>query len=214
MHATTGNPPNFDMLALLVDPAEGVAGFTPHRDRQPADVPGSFRSDGSPKYSTVWLALRDATPENSCLYFIPRSADPGFVVSLSISVSLSLPGLLGSCTHAHSHTHTHTHTLTHTHAHTHTHTHTLSHTHTKTHTHTHTHTHSHTLSLTHTHTHTHARTHARAHTHTHTNFTPRSYSSSRSFSPSYFTHHQQKCIWHSDFDLDGVGVIAFSLHFH
>ena len=50
MHATTGNPPNCDMLALLIDPAEGAAGFTPHRDRQPKDVPNSFRPDGSPKY--------------------------------------------------------------------------------------------------------------------------------------------------------------------
>ena len=61
--AATGNQPNFDMLAFLVDPNRGDAGFSPHRDRQPDDAPGSFRADGSPKYATVWLALTKATPE-------------------------------------------------------------------------------------------------------------------------------------------------------
>ena len=46
MKATTGNLPNMDMLAFLVDPNKGTAGFSPHRDRQPRDVNGSFRNDG------------------------------------------------------------------------------------------------------------------------------------------------------------------------
>lgn len=46
MKAATGNPPNMDMLAFHVDPNKGDAGFSPHRDRQPKDVAGSFREDG------------------------------------------------------------------------------------------------------------------------------------------------------------------------
>eukprot|EP00039_Didymoeca_costata_P013940 m.218683 g.218683 ORF g.218683 m.218683 type:complete len:414 (+) comp15905_c1_seq4:1706-2947(+) len=75
---TTGNTPNMDMLIFHIDPNSGDAGFSPHRDRQPNDPPSSFRSDGTPKYSTCWIALTEATPENSCLYFIPRQADPGY----------------------------------------------------------------------------------------------------------------------------------------
>lgn len=80
MTGACGNLPNMDILALKIDPSRGTAGFSPHRDRQPSDVAGSFRSDGSPKYTTCWLALSDATPENSCLYVIPRPFDPGYSV--------------------------------------------------------------------------------------------------------------------------------------
>lgn len=60
------------------------AGWGPHRDR-PGGVdevdsklaPG-FRKDGSPMYTTVWVALTDATPDNSCLYFLPARDDPGY----------------------------------------------------------------------------------------------------------------------------------------
>lgn len=76
--ATSGTAPNMDFLAFLVDPNLSGGGFTPHRDRQPEDVASSFFDDGRPKYSTCWLALKDATPENSCLYFIPRDNDPGY----------------------------------------------------------------------------------------------------------------------------------------
>jgi hypothetical protein len=71
---------NYDVLAWIVDPivdAETTA-FCPHRDRQPDDAPGSFRKDGTAKYSTIWMPLTDATPENSCLYCIPRPYDPGY----------------------------------------------------------------------------------------------------------------------------------------
>jgi ectoine hydroxylase-related dioxygenase (phytanoyl-CoA dioxygenase family) len=33
---------------------------------------------GHAKYATLWLALTDATPENSCLYIIPAPHDPGY----------------------------------------------------------------------------------------------------------------------------------------
>ena len=36
---------------------------------------------GAPKYCSVWLALTDATPENSCLYFIPKDDDAGYGLS-------------------------------------------------------------------------------------------------------------------------------------
>ena len=72
--AVSGNEMSFDMLAWLVAPAEGQAGFAPHRDRQPADVRGSFHADGMPKYCTAWVALGDATPDNSCMCASPRSA--------------------------------------------------------------------------------------------------------------------------------------------
>lgn len=38
---------NMDLLCWYIRP--GKSGFSPHRDRQPDDVPSSFRSDGSPK---------------------------------------------------------------------------------------------------------------------------------------------------------------------
>ena len=31
-----------------------------------------------PKYVSVWMALVDCTPENSCLYVLPRQSDPGY----------------------------------------------------------------------------------------------------------------------------------------
>ncbi|GLC45737.1 hypothetical protein PLESTB_000504000 [Pleodorina starrii] len=80
MAATTGgNACNMDVLCWYVDPNRGDAGFSPHRDRQPDDSPATFRaSDGSPMYSTCWVPLTDACPENSCLYMVPRWADPGY----------------------------------------------------------------------------------------------------------------------------------------
>jgi len=69
---------NFDVLAWYIDPRENVAGFSPHRDRQPGDAQSSFHADGQAKYVTMWMALSNATPENSCLYVIPKSNDPGY----------------------------------------------------------------------------------------------------------------------------------------
>ena len=69
---------NFDILAWHIDPRENVAGFSPHRDRQPIDVKSSFHEDQQAKYVTMWMALTDATPENSCLYVIPKQSDPGY----------------------------------------------------------------------------------------------------------------------------------------
>jgi hypothetical protein len=69
---------NFDILAWVIEP--NGAGFSPHRDRQPDEVATSFHSNGFPKYCTCWVALTEASPENSCLYMIPKWADPGYAV--------------------------------------------------------------------------------------------------------------------------------------
>jgi ectoine hydroxylase-related dioxygenase (phytanoyl-CoA dioxygenase family) len=73
---------NYDVLAWCVDPVsdgEATTAFCPHRDRQPDDSPGSFSENGDAKYATAWVALaNDATPENSCLYCVPRPHDPGY----------------------------------------------------------------------------------------------------------------------------------------
>ncbi|GBF92896.1 hypothetical protein Rsub_05732 [Raphidocelis subcapitata] len=79
MAASTGNAVNMDVLAWLVDPRRGDAGFSPHRDRQPDDAAATFRGDGSPLYATAWVALTDADPCNSCLYVVPSYADPGYL---------------------------------------------------------------------------------------------------------------------------------------
>jgi hypothetical protein len=86
---TGGNRNNMDFLAWYIDPGAPVsdggrgpaAGFAPHRDRQPRDIPASFRAGGEAKYLTCWLPFTDATPENSCLYLIPKSCDPSYFVS-------------------------------------------------------------------------------------------------------------------------------------
>ena len=82
---TGGNRNNMDFLAWYIDPGDGsaaspaAAGFAPHRDRQPRDIAASFKEGGEPKYLTCWLPFTDASPENSCLYVIPKSADPSYM---------------------------------------------------------------------------------------------------------------------------------------
>lgn len=46
MKEVSGCVNSLDTLAWMVTPSLGQSGFAPHRDRQPMDVPGSFRSDG------------------------------------------------------------------------------------------------------------------------------------------------------------------------
>lgn len=71
-HTLTG-----DFLAWYVP--QGSSGFPPHRDRQPEALEASFdRDTGMPRYATLWWALTDATPENSCLFVVPAYADPGY----------------------------------------------------------------------------------------------------------------------------------------
>lgn len=87
MQAATGNVMSMDIVAFCVNAMHGARGFSPHRDRQPDDwmprgvpesVDGTFKADGIAKYITIWIALTDANPENSCLHFLPRGLDPGY----------------------------------------------------------------------------------------------------------------------------------------
>ena len=77
---------NYDLLAWYIPP--GSPGFSPHRDRQPDDAPSTFHSDDQQaKFITNWIALSDATPENSCLYVIPKPYDPGYTKGDSDNVT-------------------------------------------------------------------------------------------------------------------------------
>jgi hypothetical protein len=64
----------FDMLAWHIT----GEGFSPHRDRQPESAASSFVGEDA-KFVTQWIALTPATPENSCLYMIPKDYDPGYL---------------------------------------------------------------------------------------------------------------------------------------
>lgn len=83
-----GNEPIMDWAAFHVraspsspssSSSSAPAGWPPHRDRGSDDsVHAGFRSDGSPRYTTFWLPLTDATPESSCLMVVPKEKDPGY----------------------------------------------------------------------------------------------------------------------------------------
>jgi ectoine hydroxylase-related dioxygenase (phytanoyl-CoA dioxygenase family) len=87
--ATGGNRMIMDFFAWCVlqeSKTGGREGWPPHRDRcgmTSEEVRNSFRSaDQTPKYNTVWIPLTDATPNNSCLYVVPRGVDPTYAPSL------------------------------------------------------------------------------------------------------------------------------------
>jgi hypothetical protein len=89
---TGGLAPLGDWFTFLVSP-DRPSGFTPHRDRAlgglnsftastaACSASASLGSEAPqapmPKYATVWIALSEATPETSCLYFVPKPDDPG-----------------------------------------------------------------------------------------------------------------------------------------
>ena len=64
----------FDILAWHIS----GKGFSPHRDRQPEDAAKTFVGEDA-KFVTHWIALTPATPQNSCLYMIPKEHDPGYL---------------------------------------------------------------------------------------------------------------------------------------
>lgn len=78
-----------DVLAWHVGP--GTAGFAPHRDRQPDDVPSSFGPDGLPRYATLWLALTDVSSETSCLSVVPAACDPGYAAGDAVDDDAPTP---------------------------------------------------------------------------------------------------------------------------
>lgn len=89
LSTTGGNACMMDLVAWHIDPHCGEAGFTPHRDRHlglreqdTAAVQAGFRhADGkSPRDSTCWIALSECSPDNGCLYMLPRCADPAYTL--------------------------------------------------------------------------------------------------------------------------------------
>jgi hypothetical protein len=80
MEPASGNSAIGDWYVFYVDPkhADSYTPGPPHRDR-PLAGPSSFReASGDPMYCSIWLALTNATPENSCLYVLPREDDAGY----------------------------------------------------------------------------------------------------------------------------------------
>ena len=68
--------PNCDFMAWYIDPVKSERGWVPHRDRRNMPVPDGAQE--GVEYATVWLALTEATPLNSCALdpLPPPPADP------------------------------------------------------------------------------------------------------------------------------------------
>lgn len=75
-----GSPVNIhDFYVFNVGPNQtSKAGWAIHRDRAGADTKDGFSDSGMPKYITVWLALTEARLDTSCMYVLPRHADPDY----------------------------------------------------------------------------------------------------------------------------------------
>lgn len=80
LESTSGNKPIGDWFVFHVDCATsgGYKPGPPHRDRPTGNVTSFHTPSGIPKYCSVWIALTDSTPENSCLYVLPRNCDDGY----------------------------------------------------------------------------------------------------------------------------------------
>jgi hypothetical protein len=78
-----------DFWAWNVDPSQGDAGWTPHRDKGYI----SLRPDGSPMSLTTWIPLTDATPLNSCMYVVPADADPTYGTPRQDQYQFELPAI-------------------------------------------------------------------------------------------------------------------------
>ncbi len=63
-----------DFWAWHVDPQAGEAGWPPHRDKGKL----SLAADGSPLSLSVWVPLTVATPQNGCMYLVPKDKDPRY----------------------------------------------------------------------------------------------------------------------------------------
>ena len=75
---TMGLVPRHEWLAFYRHSSYLKGGFSDaHRDLPDADA-SSF-IDGMPQYVTVWVSLSHATPESSCLYFLPACDDPSYL---------------------------------------------------------------------------------------------------------------------------------------
>ena len=78
-----------DFWAWNVDPARAESGWAPHRDRGAV----SLFPDGSPKSLTIWIPLTPATPLSSCMYIVPRGADPTYATAQENEHSFSHQGI-------------------------------------------------------------------------------------------------------------------------
>ncbi|OSO94233.1 mitomycin antibiotics/polyketide fumonisin biosynthesis protein [Cylindrospermopsis raciborskii CENA303] len=65
--------PNF--WIYYIEPSDHGKGFEPHRD---AEYKNTIDSNGIPTVLTVWVAITDATPLNSCMYIVPANRDPQY----------------------------------------------------------------------------------------------------------------------------------------
>ena len=74
-----GARPNCDFMAWYIDPVRCERGWVPHRDRRNMPVMPDDGAQEGVEYATVWLALTEATPLNSCApdpLPPPPAADP------------------------------------------------------------------------------------------------------------------------------------------
>lgn len=87
-----------DYWLWCVSADQAPAGWSPHRDHE---VDDTIRADGRPSLLTVWIPFTDATPENGCIYAIPRSREPlglpsGSGTGPALQDVLALPARAGS----------------------------------------------------------------------------------------------------------------------
>jgi hypothetical protein len=74
------------LWAWHVDPGQGEAGWSPHRDR-PEIIP---HPDLWSKSASVWIPLTDATTLNGCMYVMPKHRDPHYGMPLSLGLGGTL----------------------------------------------------------------------------------------------------------------------------
>ena len=63
-----------DIWIWCVDGAYETQGWRPHRDT----IEPTSRADGMPETITMWIPLVDVGPANSCIYLLPKFADPDY----------------------------------------------------------------------------------------------------------------------------------------
>ncbi len=68
-----------DLWIHYVKNDDASAGAPAHRDDEHENT---VRPDGTPRLLTVWVALTEAHPLNSCMYVLPASRDPEYVRAL------------------------------------------------------------------------------------------------------------------------------------
>lgn len=71
-----------DMWAWDIPPGKSNYGWAPHREKRF----NTLNNDDTPVSLSIWISVTHATPENSCLYVIPASDDPGYPHDTSVSM--------------------------------------------------------------------------------------------------------------------------------